>query len=145
MPITTDALQAGGWVWRGIVPWDKTEQVRPTRGRFRPQSEFVIWGSSGPMPLDRPVSVLPGAYRVPVDRREKRHMTGKPVELLRQLVRICEPGGIVLDPFAGSGSTGVAALLEGYRFLGCELSPFYAGVAKEWLAEAERRPVLRAA
>jgi site-specific DNA-methyltransferase (adenine-specific) len=46
LPITTDALQAGGFIWRGIVPWDKTEGTRPQKGRFRAQAEYAVWGNS---------------------------------------------------------------------------------------------------
>ncbi|MDF5865354.1 DNA methyltransferase [Pseudomonas aeruginosa] len=56
-------------------------------------------------------------------------MTGKPTEVMRQLVRICEPGGRILDPFAGSGTTLVAAELEGYAWTGCELTEDYYQVA----------------
>jgi site-specific DNA-methyltransferase (adenine-specific) len=49
------------------------------------------------------------------------HPTVKPISLMRWLVRlITPPGGTVLDPFTGSGSTGVAAILEGFLFVGCE-------------------------
>ena len=55
------------------------------------------------------------------------HPTQKPVEILDPLVRYsCPPGGLVLDPFAGSGSTGEAALRAGRKFLGFELDPNYA-------------------
>lgn len=65
------------------------------------------------------------------------HPTVKPVTLLRYLVRlITPPGGLVLDPFAGSGSTGVAALAEGREFLGVELTPEYAEIAKARLEHA---------
>ena len=58
------------------------------------------------------------------------HPTVKPTELMRYLVRMVTPvGGTVLDPFTGSGSTGRGALLEGMRFIGCELSPEYAEIA----------------
>lgn len=54
------------------------------------------------------------------------HPTVKSIALMRWLCRlITPPGGIVLDPFAGSGSTGVAALAEGLRFVGCELTDEY--------------------
>src|SRR5690606_8165167 len=80
LPTTTDVMQAAGLVWRGIVPWDKTEAVRPQLGRFRAQAEYVVWGSKGPMPLDRGgIGALPGAYTERVDPGEKYHMTGKPV------------------------------------------------------------------
>ena len=50
---------------------------------------------------------------------------------MRYLVRmVTPPGGTVLDPFTGSGSTGRAAMLEGARFIGCELSPEYAEIAR---------------
>jgi site-specific DNA-methyltransferase (adenine-specific) len=54
------------------------------------------------------------------------HPTVKSIALMRWLVRlITPPGGVVLDPFAGSGSTGVAAIAEGLRFIGCELTEEY--------------------
>jgi site-specific DNA-methyltransferase (adenine-specific) len=54
---------------------------------------------------------------------------------MRALVKICEPGGRVLDPFAGSGSTLVAAELEGYDWCGCEISSEYAEVIARRLAD----------
>ncbi len=58
------------------------------------------------------------------------HPTVKPLELMRWLVRLtCPPGGLVLDPFTGSGSTGAAAVLEGRRFLGIEREPEYVDIA----------------
>lgn len=54
------------------------------------------------------------------------HPTVKPIELMRYLVRlVTPPGGLVLDPFAGSGTTGMAALFEGFRFVGVEASEEY--------------------
>jgi len=54
------------------------------------------------------------------------HPTVKPVGIMRWLVRLITPEhGIVLDPFTGSGTTGVAACLEGVNFIGCELTPEY--------------------
>lgn len=60
------------------------------------------------------------------------HPTVKPVALMRWLVRlVTPPGGRVLDPFMGSGSTGVATALEGFRFTGIELDPQFFAVASE--------------
>lgn len=59
------------------------------------------------------------------------HPTVKPTELMRYLIRlITPPGGTVLDPFMGSGSTGKAAMLEGARFVGCDLDPDYLAIAE---------------
>jgi site-specific DNA-methyltransferase (adenine-specific) len=63
------------------------------------------------------------------------HPTVKPIQLLRYLVRlVTPPGGTVLDPFAGSGTTGIAATLEGFGFLGIELSEDYAQIALQRIA-----------
>lgn len=58
------------------------------------------------------------------------HPTVKPIALMRYLVRlVTPPGGTVLDPFTGSGTTGIAAILEGNKFIGIELNPEYAVIA----------------
>jgi len=135
LPLTTDAIQCAGFVWRGIMVWDKTEGVRPQKGRPRAQCEYIVWGSKGDMPLTRKAPTIPGCVREVVRQADKHHMTGKPTPLMRQLVKICEPGGIILDPFAGSGTTLLAAKLEGYGYLGCEISDYYATIAQQRLAE----------
>lgn len=67
--------------------------------------------------------------------RRNVHPTVKPIAVMRYLVRlITPPGGLVLDPFCGSGTTGCAAVLEGARFVGLELSPEYAEIARARIA-----------
>lgn len=59
------------------------------------------------------------------------HPTVKPTDLMAYLCRlVTPPGGTVLDPFMGSGSTGKAAVLEGFRFIGCEMSEEYLAIAR---------------
>jgi site-specific DNA-methyltransferase (adenine-specific) len=63
------------------------------------------------------------------------HPTVKPVDLMRWLVRlVCPPGGVVLDPYTGSGTTGVACRLEGFGFIGIELNPEYIELARQRIA-----------
>ena len=62
-------------------------------------------------------------------------MTGKPIELMEYLVRIVEPGGVILDPFMGSASTGVAAIRRNYKFVGIEQSEEYFTIAQDRLAK----------
>jgi site-specific DNA-methyltransferase (adenine-specific) len=78
--------------------------------------------------------------------RSNHHPTVKPTDLMRYLCRLVTPsGGTVLDPFMGSGSTGKAATLEGFRFVGCELQPEYMAIAEARIghAEGEVEPLLR--
>lgn len=74
------------------------------------------------------------------DRDEdNKHPTVKPTELMRYLCRlVTPPGGTVLDPFMGSGSTGKAALLEGFQFIGIEIDPEYAAIAERRLSACKK-------
>jgi site-specific DNA-methyltransferase (adenine-specific) len=66
-----------------------------------------------------------------LDNITNHHPTVKPTELMRYLCRlITPPGGTILDPFTGSGSTGKAAILEGFNFIGIELDPDYITIAQ---------------
>jgi site-specific DNA-methyltransferase (adenine-specific) len=68
------------------------------------------------------------------------HPTVKPADLMRYLCRlVTPPGGVVLDPFTGSGSTGKAAILEGFRFIGIEREAEYVEIAKARIAAAVRK------
>ena len=63
--------------------------------------------------------------------RGNHHPTVKPVDLMRWLVRlVCAPGGVVLDPFMGSGTTGVACRLEGFGFIGIDRDEDYVRIAR---------------
>jgi hypothetical protein len=63
------------------------------------------------------------------------HPTVKPIALMRYLCRlVTPPGGLVLDPFNGSGSTGCAAVVEGFRYLGCELDEHYVAISRARIA-----------
>lgn len=68
LPAPTDAIQWAGWTWRGVAVWDKMNS-RPQLGRFRQQYEYIVWGSNGPLPVERGVSVLPGFSKWRMYRR----------------------------------------------------------------------------
>lgn len=71
------------------------------------------------------------------DRGENNHPTVKPTDLMRYLCRlVTPPGGVVLDPFCGSGSTGKAAILEGFNFIGIEREAEYVEIARARVAAA---------
>lgn len=78
-----------------------------------------------------------GFVRIPL---KNNHPTVKPTDLMRYLCRlVTPPGGTVLDPFMGSGSTGKAALLEGFSFIGIEREAEYIEIARARLTDAFHR------
>jgi len=87
------------------------------------------------------LDLLPNAGPWPDVRTRNPHPAVKPLALMRWLVRlVCPVGGLLCDPFMGSGTTGAAAALEGRRFCGIELEPSYMDIAAEriehWSREA---------
>lgn len=137
LPTTTDALQAGGWVWRGICPWIKPVS-RPQMGRFGAAAEYVVWGTAGPSADEEAIGCLPGYCLTKAPRGEARvHPTQKPDAAMAWALGIVPAGGVVLDPFAGSGSTGVAAIASGRSFIGCELTEANAETCARRLEQAE--------
>ena len=97
----------------------------------------TMYGDSGTAARVFPVF----RYEAKASRRERGdgniHPTVKPIALMRWLARlVTPPSGIILDPFAGSGTTGVAAIREGFRFIGIEREPAYIEIARKRIAEA---------
>ena len=78
-----------------------------------------------------------------VTQKQNTHPTVKPVALMRWLVRlVTPPGGRVFDPFLGSGTTAVAAILEGFEWYGCEMTEDYWPIIKARVAWAEEQTAL---
>ncbi|WP_430444895.1 MAG: DNA-methyltransferase [Pseudomonas piscis] len=72
---------------------------------------------------------------------QNNHPTVKPTDLMAYLLRlVTPPGGTALDPFMGSGSTGKAAMREGFRFIGCELDEQYAAIARARIEHELAKP-----
>lgn len=97
LPAMTDAIQMAGWVWRGVIVWDKGIS-RNIPGRFRNDCEYIVWGTNGRKEVDwkaaKGVKAMPGIYHINgVNTKQKHHQTEKPVELLKALIQICPRGG----------------------------------------------------
>lgn len=135
---TQNSVQAGGWIMRGVWPWVK-HNSRPQMGRFSSDAEYVVWGTNGASPDSEEIGCLAGHVFAPSPPTSERvHLTQKAVEAMDLACSIVPVGGIVFDPFCGSGTTGVSALRRGCRFIGFEQDPHYAQVARDRLAaEAE--------
>jgi site-specific DNA-methyltransferase (adenine-specific) len=131
LPLMTDALQIGGYVWRGIVPWHKPAS-RPQLGRWTQSCEFVVWGTNGPRKIEG--SAHPGMFSISPPRAQDRlHLTQKPLDLMIDMLKIVPEGGTVLDPFIGSGTTLEAAQRLGLKAIGIELDEKYCEIAAERL------------
>lgn len=138
LPTTTDAIQSGGWVWRGLVAWDKTEAARPQKGRYRNQCEYAVWGTNGA--AADAGACAPGVFRYSVASEQKHHIAGKPVQLYEDMLQIC--GNAVLDPFMGSGTTLVACQRLGRSGTGIEIDPDHFETACRRVEEAASQPSL---
>lgn len=135
LPTVTDAVQAAGFNWRGVLVWHK-KSGRPMLGEFRRDCEFVVYACKGKFqaPTRR---CLPGVFHYPVRAAEKWHLTGKPLQLVMDLMDIVPEGGTVLDPFAGGGTVALAARETGRKSVNIELSAEYAEIIKNRLSTNE--------
>ena len=74
--------------------------------------------------------------------KERVHQTEKPVELIKKLSEVTRVGTTILDPFMGSGTTGVACVQTGRNFIGIEIDPTSYAIAEKRIAEAQMQPGL---
>lgn len=114
---------------RGWFVWTK-----PERGFSLAEAELA-WTS-----IDTVIRVFDG----PRSDKDRTHPTQKPISLMLWCIeQATKPGDVVLDPFCGSGTTGVACLRLGRRFIGIEREPKYAAIARERLAAESQGLTLR--
>ena len=125
---------SGGW-----IVWDKVDGLSSVREiGFNDNSDCeLIWTNRG-----NAARIIRhrwmGAMKASEQTENRVHPTQKPVELLRRIVRYyTRPGDVIFDPFMGSGTTGVAAIMEGRRFIGVELDPSYYAIAKRRIETAQ--------
>ena len=125
---------------RNLIVWDYMWLKAGTYYRFT--HEFIMYGTKGKRKR-RFDAAQTDIWRVRcinyTDVKNKLHQAQKPIELIqRMLLNDTDKGDLVLDSFMGSGSTGVACLQEGRRFIGIELDPKYFEVAKRRIEEAQK-------
>jgi DNA modification methylase len=116
---------------RELLVWDKRQIGFGTD--FRRAYECILVLEKGrPHYREKSIPTLLSVQRVST----QLHPHAKPVELLERLIRASsDPGGLVFDPFVGSGSTGVASRNLGRHFIGIEISPAYADIARSRLQQ----------
>lgn len=133
---TFDAFEDSGIRVRNMLVWDKLQMGMGMP--WRNQHELIAFGkrTSGSIRSGKCGNVI----------RCKRsgnlnHPTEKPVELIKELLSNC-PAQTILDPFMGSGTTGVACVQTGRNFIGIEIDPTYYAIAERRIAEAQAQPRL---
>lgn len=109
-----DALQAAGAKWHGTAAWVKTDAM-PMMCGIGPARGFeciaIAWAGKGKRKWNGGGKL--GLYhaKIPHGKNRPNHPTPKPIDLMSQLVLdFTQPGDMILDPFAGSGTTGIAAI-----------------------------------
>ena len=131
LPILSDAVQAGGWIWRGVAVWDKGFG-RPRPGGFSNATEFALWVTKGP--LESREAYPAGVFRSPVPK-DRQHITQKPEGVMSWILKVVPEGATVLDPFMGSGTTLKAAKEAGLKAIGIEVDPAFCEIAAKRCAE----------
>jgi len=116
----------------GEIIWDKRQMGLGYTVRYAHESIAVLKAGKNPRPLFAIESVIS------VHQQEKTHPHQKPVELMERLVSW--QAGTVLDPFMGSGTTGVACVKLGRKFIGIELDEKYFDIACKRIEEAYLQP-----
>ncbi len=132
---TAIAAFASAWENAGFRPvghfvWSKPYASKTRYAEYRHESAFLL-AKGNPSPPSKPIpDVLPWVYS-----GNRTHPTEKAVDVIAPLVTCySRAGDVVLDPFAGSGSTAVAAALKDRRYIGIELDPGYCALACKRLA-----------
>ena len=134
LPVMAQAIQTAGLNYQGICVWDKTQGVRPQKAAFRQRGEFILWGVKGRKNPNNKI-IRAGVRTHANITRDKLHQTQKPIEIMRWLCSIVPEGALICDPFAGSGTTAIAALENKQSFIGCEFVTEIYNIAKQRLTQ----------
>lgn len=114
-----------------MIVWDRMAHgAGDTKTTFAPQYDTIIFATKGrfEFPGKRPKNVIASPK---INSLKLTHPNEKPVDLMKQLIEtVTIPGDTVLDPFAGSGSTLIAAKETGRHYIGIEIDEKYAQVAR---------------
>lgn len=155
-------LRQGGTVIVWYDLWKIGELERAMSEAGFKMIRMIIWQKTNPVPLNQSATYLSnsrevavvgvkggkpvfngkydnGVYEMPIPRHngQREHPTQKPIDLFSQLVlKHSNEGDLVIDPFLGSGTTGVAAVSHGRDFQGSEIDPNYVSVSRRRIARA---------
>lgn len=106
--------------------------------------DLILWYAYGEYTFNPMLwNLMDGKFKDEVIEYKRSHQWQKPLSLIQKLIMIhTNPGDTVLDPFMGSGTTGVACVQTGRNFIGIEIDPAYYAIAEKRIAEAQMQPML---
>ena len=112
-----------------ILTWHKTNAVPACNGKYMPDTEYIVFIKESGVPLYGTAATKRKYYVTPTNVKDKRkwgHPTIKPLNIVQNLItNSTQEGGVVLDPFIGSGTTAVACIRTGRNYIGFELNKEY--------------------
>ena len=112
-----------------ILTWHKTNAVPACNGKYMPDTEYIVFIKESGVPLYGTAATKRKYYVTPTNVKDKRmwgHPTIKPLNIVQNLIiNSTQEGGVVLDPFMGSGTTAVACVRTGRKYIGFELNKEY--------------------
>lgn len=139
------AIEWSGLTLRSQIVWDRESHgMGDTRGSPSPRHDIIWYATKGRYEFmdKRPCSVV---RSMRLSGQSLVHPNEKPVDLMEQLVRSYSSAEeTVLDPFCGSGTTGVACVQTGRNFIGFEIDPKYCEIARKRIADADAGVALMA-
>lgn len=124
------------------VIWDRGGSMALNCKRFAPSHEGV-WAFGKPHYWNDDNNTKMSVWRIPAARDNNGHPCPFPIRLIEPIAQSTyPPDGIILDPFCGSGTTGVACVKTGRKFIGIEIDPGYCEIARKRISEAEQSKAL---
>ena len=124
-----------------ILTWHKTNAVPACGGKYMPDTEYIVFIKESGVPLYGTAATKCKYYVTPTNVKDKRrwgHPTIKPLNIVQNLItNSTQEGGVVLDPFIGSGTTAVACIRTRRNYIGFELNPEYFEVCKKRILNEE--------
>lgn len=145
IPLISDFLEGKGLSPKRVLVWRKTNPMPTNRDRlFTSSFEFALWATKGSgWTFNRRTDTYETGYFEYPNNNFPEHPTAKPIGLFQELLEILTVGDdTVLDPFMGSGTTGIAAVKAGRNFIGIEIDEGYCDIARERIEQAAREPRL---
>jgi site-specific DNA-methyltransferase (adenine-specific) len=133
-PLLSQVFESAGWRINNLIVWNK--KIMGMGDGYRNQHELIILGSKGSPrgSFRHDIANVIDSRRV----KQDNHPTEKPISLIKIMLQVStEEGDLVLDPFMGSGTTGVACVQTGRDFIGIEIDPTYYAIAEKRIKEAQ--------